>query len=109
MRQGLNENLRGRKLAARINEIKNEDLSALNNRRIQAINEGQETLANEISKKINSIAGVRQAATDGARYQTFTNTAGPIADVFKGLVKISRSTFYCTFYKHACKHYNFCS
>ena len=87
MRQGLKENLTGRKLAARINEIKNEDLSALSNRRIQAINEGQEELADQLSKKIDSIAAVRQAATDGARYQTFTNTAGPIADVFKGLVQ----------------------
>ena len=62
-------------------------MSALSNRRIQAINEGQEELADQLSKKIDSIAAVRQAATDGARYQTFTNTAGPIADVFKGLVQ----------------------
>jgi len=87
MRKALQENLRGRKLAARINEIRNADLAGLNTKRIQALNEGQETLAKQIQKQIDDIASVRQAATDGARYQTFTNTAGPIADVFKGLVQ----------------------
>jgi hypothetical protein len=86
MRQGLKENLSGRKLASRIDEIKNADLVALSNRRIKAINEGDNVLAKELQIKIDSVDNVRRAAKEGANYQTFTNTAGPVAKVFKDLV-----------------------
>ena len=86
MRQALKENLSGRKLAARINQFKNADIGALNNKRVKAVNEGNIKLAKELEREINTISKIRDSALDGARYQTFTNTAGPIADMFKRLV-----------------------
>jgi hypothetical protein len=78
--------LKGRKKAKFINDIEDADLSILQNRRKQAINEGQQKTANELSKQIDMIDNVRQSAREAARYQTFTNTAGPIAQGIKNFV-----------------------
>ena len=78
--------LTGRKKAQFINDVKDADLSILQNRRRLAINEGQQEKAAEIAKQIDTIDKVRQAARDSARYQTFTNTAGPIAQGIKNFV-----------------------